>query len=71
MNTVVAGITYRALLGQARILLLLLLPLALIGLAILLRVVGGADQRSAVTADGQVRHRHHAAAARASSRAPG
>lgn len=48
MNTVVAGITYRALLGRRRILLLLLLPLALIGLAILLRVVGSADQRSAV-----------------------
>ncbi len=48
MNTVVAGITYRALLGRRRILLLLLLPLALIGLAILLRVVGSADQRSAL-----------------------
>ncbi len=48
MNTVVAGITYRALLGRRRILLLLLLPLALIGLAILLHVVGSADQRSAV-----------------------
>lgn len=48
MNTVVAGITYRALLGRRRIVLLLLLPLALIGLAILLRVVGSADQRSAM-----------------------
>ena len=48
MNTVVAGITYRALLGRRRILLLLLLPLALIGLAILLRFVGSADQRSAL-----------------------
>ncbi|MEV0623261.1 ABC transporter permease subunit [Nonomuraea sp. NPDC050404] len=48
MNTVVAGITYRALLGRRRIILLLLLPLALIGLAVLFRVFGGADQRSAV-----------------------
>ncbi|MFD9943995.1 ABC transporter permease subunit [Nonomuraea sp. NPDC059023] len=48
MNTVVAGITYRALLGRRRILLLLLLPLALIGLAVLLRLTGGADQRSAI-----------------------
>ncbi|MGW0478563.1 ABC transporter permease subunit [Nonomuraea sp. NPDC003214] len=48
MNTVVAGITYRALLGRRRIILLLLLPLALIGLAVLLRVIGSDDQRSAV-----------------------
>ncbi len=48
MNTVVAGITYRALLGRRRILLLLLLPFGLIGLAILLRVTGMADQRSAL-----------------------
>ncbi|GAB2914759.1 ABC transporter permease [Nonomuraea fastidiosa] len=48
MNTVVAGITYRALLGRRRIILLLLLPLALIGLAVLFRVFGAADQRSAV-----------------------
>jgi ABC-2 type transport system permease protein len=48
MNTVVAGITYRALLGRRRIILLLLLPLVLIGLAVLLRLVGSADQRSAV-----------------------
>jgi ABC-2 type transport system permease protein len=48
MNTVVAGITYRALLGRRRIILLLLLPLALIGLAVLLRVVVGTDQHSAV-----------------------
>ncbi|MFI6596532.1 ABC transporter permease subunit [Nonomuraea sp. NPDC050536] len=46
MNTVVAGITYRALLGRRRIVLLLLLPLALIGLAVLLRLTGGADQSS-------------------------
>ncbi|WP_336212929.1 ABC transporter permease subunit [Nonomuraea sp. LPB2021202275-12-8] len=48
MNTVVAGITYRALLGRRRIILLLLLPLGLIGLAILLRLVGSTDQRSAL-----------------------
>ncbi|MFI6918346.1 ABC transporter permease [Nonomuraea spiralis] len=48
MNTVVAGITYRSLLGRRRIILLLLLPLTLIGLAVLLRLLDGADQRSAV-----------------------
>ncbi|WP_090930523.1 ABC transporter permease subunit [Nonomuraea jiangxiensis] len=48
MNAVVAGITYRALLGRRRIILLLLLPLALIGLALLLRLFGEGDQRSAV-----------------------
>ncbi|WP_043623516.1 ABC transporter permease subunit [Nonomuraea candida] len=48
MNTVVAGITYRALLGRRRIILLLLLPLALIGLAVLFRVFGNGDQRTAV-----------------------
>ena len=48
MNTVVAGITYRALLGRRRILLLLLLPLALIGLAVMLRVFGADDQRTTV-----------------------
>ncbi|MEV0235775.1 ABC transporter permease subunit [Nonomuraea sp. NPDC050786] len=48
MNPVVAGITYRALLGRRRIILLLLLPLALIGLAVLFRVLGGNDQKMAV-----------------------
>ncbi|WP_223166970.1 ABC transporter permease [Nonomuraea sp. SYSU D8015] len=48
MNTVVAGITYRALLGRRRIILLLLLPLALLGLAVLFRVVAGNDQFMAV-----------------------
>ncbi|MEU1386509.1 MULTISPECIES: ABC transporter permease subunit [unclassified Nonomuraea] len=48
MNTVVAGITYRSLLGRRRIILLLLLPLALIALAVLLRVATGADQKLAV-----------------------
>lgn len=46
MNTVVAGITYRALLGRRRIVLLLLLPLALIALAVLLRLTGSGDQSS-------------------------
>lgn len=49
MNAVVAGITYRALLGRRRILLLLLLPLALIGLAVLLRFFDGDDQATTVT----------------------
>lgn len=49
MNGVVAGITYRAVLGRRRIVLLILLPLALIGLAVLLRLLGSADQVSAVT----------------------
>ncbi|GAA0926964.1 ABC transporter permease [Nonomuraea longicatena] len=48
MNTVVAGITYRALLGRRRILLLLLLPLALIALAVMLRLTGNTDQRTLV-----------------------
>ncbi|TMR89411.1 ABC transporter permease subunit [Nonomuraea basaltis] len=48
MNTVVAGITYRALLGRRRIILLLLLPLALIGLAVLFRLLDGNSQSLAV-----------------------
>lgn len=48
MNTVVAGITYRAILGRRRLILLILLPLALLGLAILLRALGSDDQRTAV-----------------------
>ncbi|MEV0196423.1 ABC transporter permease subunit [Nonomuraea sp. NPDC050691] len=48
MNAVVAGITYRALLGRRRIVLLLLLPTALVGLALLLRLMGSDDQRSAM-----------------------
>ncbi|MGR6924059.1 ABC transporter permease subunit [[Actinomadura] parvosata] len=48
MNTVVAGITYRALLGRRRIILLLLLPLALIALAVLLRAFGASDQATTV-----------------------
>ncbi|MDH2423835.1 ABC transporter permease [Sphaerisporangium sp. TRM90804] len=49
MNSVVAGITYRAVLGRRRVLLLILLPAVLIGLAILLRAVGSTDERAAVT----------------------
>ncbi|WP_214414888.1 ABC transporter permease [Sphaerisporangium fuscum] len=48
MNSVVAGITYRAVLGRRRVLLLLLLPLVLIGLAVLLRAVGSTDENAAV-----------------------
>src|SRR5690606_6809294 len=48
MNTVVAGITYRALLGRRRVVLLLLLPLALIALALMFSFFGGGDQRTAV-----------------------
>ncbi|MEV0581593.1 ABC transporter permease subunit [Nonomuraea sp. NPDC050310] len=48
MNTVVAGITYRAILGRRRLILLILLPVALLGLAVLLRVLGSDDQRTAV-----------------------
>ncbi|GII89390.1 ABC transporter permease [Sphaerisporangium siamense] len=48
MNSVVAGITYRAVLGRRRVLLLLLLPLLLIGLAILLRALGSTSEDAAV-----------------------
>ncbi len=41
MNAVIARITYRALLGRRRVLLLLLLPLVLIGLAAAFRAGGG------------------------------
>ncbi|GGK77668.1 ABC transporter permease [Sphaerisporangium melleum] len=49
MNAVVAGITYRAVLGRRRVLLLILLPLVLLGLAVLLRAVGSTDERAVVT----------------------
>ncbi|MEV5413872.1 ABC transporter permease subunit [Thermopolyspora sp. NPDC052614] len=49
MNTVVADITYRAMLGRRRVLLLVLLPLSLIGVAVLLRVIGDVGERGAVT----------------------
>lgn len=48
MNPVVAGITYRAMLGRKRIWLLVLLPLALIAMAALLRVIDGPDEHTAV-----------------------
>jgi ABC-2 type transport system permease protein len=49
MNTVVAGITYRAVLGRRRVLLLILLPLSLIALVLLLRFIGDVGERGAVT----------------------
>lgn len=48
MNTVVASITYRALLSSRRIWLLIALPIVLIGLALLLRAIGSADEATAV-----------------------
>lgn len=48
MNTVVAGITYRAVLGRRRVWLLVLLPVLLLGLALLIRLVGSAGERMAV-----------------------
>lgn len=49
MNAVVADITYRAMLGRKRIWLLVLLPVALIGVAALLRLIGGTGEGAAVT----------------------
>ncbi|GGO06459.1 ABC transporter permease [Microbispora rosea subsp. aerata] len=49
MNTVVADITYRAMLGRKRIWLLILLPVALVALAALLRLINGQDEQTAVT----------------------
>ena len=49
MNTVVADITYRAMLGRKRIWLLVLLPVALVALAALLRLLNGHDEQTAVT----------------------
>ncbi|GAA0996716.1 ABC transporter permease [Acrocarpospora macrocephala] len=48
MNSVVASITYRAMLGRKRIWLLAALPLALIAIAVLLRLIGGGDENTAV-----------------------
>ncbi|MGI5161224.1 ABC transporter permease subunit [Microbispora sp. CA-102843] len=48
MNTVVADITYRAMLGRKRIWLLILLPVALVALAALLRLINGQDEHMAV-----------------------
>ncbi|GAA3136237.1 ABC transporter permease subunit [Streptosporangium carneum] len=44
MNAVIAGISYRALLGRRRIWLLVLLPVVLIALAVLLRIVSGGSE---------------------------
>ena len=44
MNGVIAGITVRGMLGRRRALLLLLLPLALVGLAVALRATGNATE---------------------------
>ncbi|WP_214108768.1 ABC transporter permease [Acrocarpospora catenulata] len=49
MNPVVASITYRAMLGRKRVWLLALLPVALLAIAVLLRLVGGGDESTAVT----------------------
>lgn len=49
MNGVIAGISYRALLGRRRIWLLIMLPLVLVAMAVLLRSIGAADERTAVT----------------------
>ncbi|MFF0580093.1 ABC transporter permease subunit [Streptosporangium saharense] len=48
MNAVIAGISYRALLGRRRIWLLVLLPVVLIGLAVLVRMISGGSERIAV-----------------------
>ncbi|MFF5211774.1 ABC transporter permease [Streptosporangium sp. NPDC000396] len=49
MNGVIAGISYRALLGRRRIWLLVMLPMVLIGLAVLLRVIEGGGEAATVT----------------------
>ncbi|MDF5751486.1 ABC transporter permease subunit [Spongiactinospora sp. TRM90649] len=46
--TTVAGISYRMVVGRRRIWLMLLLPAGLIALAVLLRLIDSADERSAV-----------------------
>ncbi|GAA3444045.1 ABC transporter permease subunit [Planomonospora venezuelensis] len=48
MNGVIAGISYRALLGRRRIWLLVLLPAVLLALAVLLRTVGADGERATV-----------------------
>lgn len=49
MNGVIAGISYRALLGRRRIWLLIMLPVVLIGLAVLLRVIGSDGENATIT----------------------
>lgn len=48
MNATVAGISYRAVLGRRRVWLLLLLPLALIALALLVKFTGRGNEATAV-----------------------
>lgn len=52
MNATVASLTSRSLLGRKRTAILLLLPLALIGLSILARVLGGMDDQIARDLEG-------------------
>ncbi|GIH75857.1 ABC transporter permease subunit [Planobispora longispora] len=49
MNGVIAGISYRSLLGRRRVWLLVLLPVVLLALAVLLRVIGADGERATVT----------------------
>ncbi|GIH29155.1 ABC transporter permease [Acrocarpospora phusangensis] len=49
MNSVVASITYRAMLGRKRVWLLALLPVALIAIAVLLRLIGAGHESTTVT----------------------
>ncbi|ACZ84131.1 ABC transporter permease [Streptosporangium roseum] len=49
MNGVIAGISYRALLGRRRIWLLIILPVVLIGLAVLLRLIGSDGENATIT----------------------
>ncbi|MER5319700.1 ABC transporter permease [Streptosporangium roseum] len=49
MNGVIAGISYRALLGRRRIWLLIMLPVVLIGLAVLLRLIGSGGENATIT----------------------
>ncbi|WP_083958598.1 ABC transporter permease [Herbidospora mongoliensis] len=49
MNSVVASITYRAVLGRKRVWLLALLPISLIAIALLFRIIGGGDESVTVT----------------------
>ena len=48
MNTVVAQLTLRTLLGRRRAAILILLPVVLVGLAVLFRAVAGQDETAAV-----------------------
>ncbi len=48
MNTVVAGLTFRGLLGRRRALVLVILPVVLLGLAVTFRAAVGSDEATAV-----------------------